>query len=74
MYTVAVVAGLYRDAEKQFKSALKDQDMIMTNLELIKVSTSTHSSCFFFIESHRCAGQVQPYILQYSIARIAVPV
>jgi hypothetical protein len=34
----AAAIGLYRDAEKQFKSAIKDQDMIMTNLELIKVS------------------------------------
>ncbi|KAL0476904.1 tetratricopeptide repeat protein [Acrasis kona] len=29
--------GLYRDAEKQFKSSLKDQDMITTYLELGKV-------------------------------------
>ena len=29
--------GLFRDAEKQFKSAIKDQDMILTNLELVKV-------------------------------------
>mmetsp|Transcript_21676 Transcript_21676/g.35870 ORF Transcript_21676/g.35870 Transcript_21676/m.35870 type:complete len:504 (-) Transcript_21676:149-1660(-) len=30
--------GLYRDAEKQFKSSLKNQDMITTTLQLAKVS------------------------------------
>jgi hypothetical protein len=39
----AAATGLYRDAEKQFKSAIKDQDMIMTNLELIKVRASAHA-------------------------------
>eukprot|EP00455_Lapot_gusevi_P018693 TRINITY_DN20242_c0_g1_i10.p1 TRINITY_DN20242_c0_g1~~TRINITY_DN20242_c0_g1_i10.p1 ORF type:complete len:501 (+),score=88.98 TRINITY_DN20242_c0_g1_i10:70-1572(+) len=29
--------GMYRDAEKQFKSALKQQDMLLTYLELSKV-------------------------------------
>lgn len=29
--------GLYRDAEKQFKSALRQQDMIITYLELSKI-------------------------------------
>jgi tetratricopeptide repeat protein 8 len=29
--------GLYRDAEKQFKSSLKDQEMVSTYLELTKV-------------------------------------
>ena len=29
--------GLYRDAEKQFKSALKSQEMVSTHLELTKV-------------------------------------
>eukprot|EP00742_Colponemidia_sp_Colp-10_P002553 GILJ01002728.1.p1 GENE.GILJ01002728.1~~GILJ01002728.1.p1 ORF type:complete len:475 (+),score=75.08 GILJ01002728.1:857-2281(+) len=29
--------GLYRDAEKQFKSAIQQQDMITTNIELAKV-------------------------------------
>ena len=30
-------SGLLRDAEKQFKSALKDEEMITTHLELCKV-------------------------------------
>ena len=29
--------GLYREAERQFKSSLKEQDMVMTHLELCKV-------------------------------------
>jgi len=29
--------GMYRDAEKQLKSALRHQDMIVTSLELSKV-------------------------------------
>uniref|UniRef100_A0A7S3UNH3 UDP-N-acetylglucosamine--peptide N-acetylglucosaminyltransferase SPINDLY n=1 Tax=Heterosigma akashiwo TaxID=2829 RepID=A0A7S3UNH3_HETAK len=29
--------GLYRDAERQLKSSLKDQDMVVTVLELVKV-------------------------------------
>ncbi|KAG5191229.1 hypothetical protein JKP88DRAFT_259616 [Tribonema minus] len=29
--------GMYRDAEKQLKSSLKDQDMLLTHLELVKV-------------------------------------
>ena len=28
--------GLFRDAEKQFKSSLRDQDMVVTSLELAK--------------------------------------
>jgi hypothetical protein len=35
-------AGLYRDAERQFKSSLKDQDMLLTQLELVKVRTRLH--------------------------------
>ena len=33
----AVDRGLLRDAEKQFKSALKDEEMVTTHLELCKV-------------------------------------
>lgn len=30
-------AGLYRDAEKQLRSSLKQQEMLVTYLELVKV-------------------------------------
>jgi hypothetical protein len=32
-----VPSGLYRDAEKQLRSSLKQQDMLVTYLELVKV-------------------------------------
>lgn len=38
MYLLSLRLGLYREAEKQFKSALKQQDMVDTILYLAKVS------------------------------------
>ncbi len=35
--------GLYRDAEKQFKSALKSQEMVSVHLELTKAAHAPHT-------------------------------
>jgi tetratricopeptide repeat protein 8 len=35
--------GLYRDAEKQFKSALKSQEMVSVHLELTKATHAPHT-------------------------------
>ena len=32
-----ILLGLYREAERQFKSSIKDQDMVVTHLDLCKV-------------------------------------
>ncbi len=37
--------GLFRDAEKQYKSALKEQEMIVTSLELCKVYLRLDQVC-----------------------------
>lgn len=34
---IVILKGVYRDAESQLKSALKQQDMLVTYLELVKV-------------------------------------
>lgn len=34
------IAGMLREAERQLKSSLMDQDMMVTYLELVKVHTS----------------------------------
>lgn len=38
------VAGMLREAERQFKSSLEDQDMVVTYLELAKVSKLANQS------------------------------
>lgn len=37
---VCVFAGMYRDAEKQLKSSIVDQDMLLSTLELAKACTA----------------------------------
>ena len=60
-----ILLGLYREAERQFKSSIKDQDMVVTHLDLCKVYLRLDIPQDRFEASRRCQVSFKRILYEY---------